>query len=251
MIRKSFIILDGIGQRKEKSIWQCANDWDDFKNTKKIKGIAQLKKGFYDRQLEKASKELREDNAAYFKYLLPTTETWRLYNYFKKEAVYLDIETNDLAYPTVVGLYDGYDMKSFVRGFNLNGKALKQELGKHKILLTFNGSSFDLPVLKRYYPECLPDIPHIDLRHLCARLNLRGGLKMIETQLEIRRPRNLMGMNGDHAIYLWRAWMASGDDEYLDLLIKYNEQDVLNLEPLADIAAERMEREITGQLLTE
>lgn len=71
---------------------------------------------------------------------------------------------------------------------------------------------------------------------------------MVETKLGIRRPKHLMGMGGDHAVYLWRAWLASGDNEYLDLLIQYNEQDVLNLEPLAGIATQRMEESIVKEI---
>ncbi|MDP2750718.1 MAG: ribonuclease H-like domain-containing protein [Nanoarchaeota archaeon] len=248
MIRKSFIILERVGLQKEKSIWKEAESWDDFLKKGNIKGISRMKKGFYDRQLEKASFELRNDNAEYFKNILPTTETWRLYNHFKNEAVYLDIETNDFSYPTVVGLYDGQNMKSFVKGINLDARKLKEELSKYKLILTFNGASFDLPVLNRYYPGCIPEIPHIDLRHVCARINLKGGLKMIETELGIRRPKHLLGMGGDHAVDLWRAWLASGDDEYLDLLIQYNEQDVLNLEPLANIATQRMEETMLREI---
>ena len=56
---------------------------------------------------------------------------------------------------------------------------LSQELKKYKLIVTFNGSVFDLPLLKRHFSDIIPDIPHIDLRFLCAKLGLKGSLKDI------------------------------------------------------------------------
>ena len=46
------------------------------------------------------------------------SEQWRLYEFFKEECVYLDIETNGIAehaYITVIGLFDGYDTKLMIK----------------------------------------------------------------------------------------------------------------------------------------
>ena len=40
-------------------------------------------------------------------------------------------------------------------------------------------------------------------------------------------------ITGEEAVYLWRAWERSGSKNALKLLVKYNEEDVLNLEPIA------------------
>ena len=99
--------------------------------------------------------------------MLPKNEHWRLYDFFKEEAVFLDIETNGLSnsnYITVVGLFNGVDTKIMVRGINLDFNALKQELKKYKLIVSFNGSVFDMPFIEKRYPGVLPQIPHFDLR---------------------------------------------------------------------------------------
>jgi uncharacterized protein len=88
-------------------IWeQGIKDWNDFLNSE-IKGISKKTKHSYDRQIKEAQDALRESNSAYFINKMPSTETWRLYDYFKDEAVFLDIEasssTSKNSYLTVIG----------------------------------------------------------------------------------------------------------------------------------------------------
>jgi hypothetical protein len=234
MIRNSFIFLDRISRNSEKNIWnQGISDWDKFLEKENIKGISRLRKSRYDRQIKDAGKHLFDYNSSFFTNILPSTETWRLYDHFKDDCVFLDIETgNHYGNITVVGLFDGYDTKTFVRNINLNAEDLKKELEKYKLIVTFNGSSFDLPIINRYFNKVLPYVPHIDLRHCCSRLGLKGGLKIIEKQLGISRPDHLSTLNGEDAVWLWHAYNASGDRKYLNTLISYNEEDIVNLKPL-------------------
>ena len=101
---------------------------------------------------------------------------------------------------------------------------IEKELTKFKLLITFNGSSFDLPKLKRELGVNVI-IPHIDLKPLCVNLGLVGGLKKVEKELNLRRPAHLNG----NPVSLWKAFHASGDREYLELLIEYNREDIENL----------------------
>ncbi len=245
MIQNSFILLDGVSHGTEQSIWQQKIvHWDDFTNARFVRGISPIRKSFYDFQLKKAKKELYEFNSAYFTKVLPRVESWRLYNFFKEDAVFLDIETDYHGNITVIGLSDGNDMRTMVQGINLDKQLLQKELSKAKLLVTFNGSSFDVPRINRYFNKVVPDIPHVDLRHVCAKLGLKGGLKSVEQQKGIKRPEHLKALRGDHAIELWRAWKASGEREWLDLLVQYNEEDVLNLKPLADIVCRELKNKI-------
>ncbi len=244
MIQNSFILLNGVAEEKERQLWQQGiMHWDQFVNSRFIRGFSWKRKGFYDFQLRKAKKELYEFNSAYFTKILPRAESWRLYDFFKEDATFLDIETDHRGNITVIGLSDGNDMRTMVQGMNLDKNLLQEELSRAKILVTFNGSSFDIPRINHYFNKIVPDIPHIDLRHVCARLGLKGGLKSVEEQLNIKRPEHLRALRGDHAIELWRAWKASGEREWLDLLVQYNEEDVLNLKPLADIVCRRLKEE--------
>jgi uncharacterized protein len=128
-----------------------------------------------------------------------------------------------------------------VHGFNLDNKTLKEELSKYKLLVTFNGSTFDLPFINKKFPGVLPKVPHWDLRHGCAKIGLRGGLKLIEKELGIARGNPIIAnMNGGDAVTMWRMFKGSGDDSYLKLLIEYNEEDCINLKSIANKVYEKL-----------
>lgn len=245
MIRQSFLFLERISTKGEQNIWeQGIKTWDDFLEAEKIKGIADHKKKYFNRKIEEARRNLYEFNSSYFYDLLPTSEHWRLYDFFKEDAVFLDIEASgvrDDGFITVVGLYDGVNTKTMIKGVNLDFKKLKTELSKYKMIVTFNGLSYDLPFLERAFPNLLPKVPCFDLKHACARVGLAGGLKTVEKVLGInRRNKIIERMYGGDAITLWRMYKATGDDYYLKLLVEYNEEDVVNLKPIANLVYKKL-----------
>jgi len=241
MIRQSFIFLDKIQQKSEKKIWESGvKDWNDFLQRKEISGMSSSRKLFYDNKLKEAKEALYNYDLNYFYKKIPSTETWRLYPFFKDEALFLDIETcYNNGQITVIGMYDGKDTKTMIRGANFSRELLLDELNKHSMLITFNGRSFDIPLLEKYFGIKI-EIPHLDLRHLCARIGLRGGLKQIEKQLGITRAKDVQNVTGADAAKLWDIFIATGDEYYLDLLIKYNEEDIINLKPIADFAVKEL-----------
>jgi uncharacterized protein len=161
-----------------------------------------------------AKTRLLENDSAWFGRIVPSQHHWRLYDRFKDEAVFLDIETDGYyGSITVVGLFDGQQTMTFVRGVNLERSILQRVLEKYKLIVTFNGASFDLPVMRRYF--------NID------------GLKSIEKQLGIVRDKEVQGVSGSDAVYLWQQFRATRSREFLDLLVKYNEEDVINLPLIA------------------
>ena len=155
MIENSFIFLEGIGRKLEGSIWkQGIRNWDNFINAGKIKGISRARKLYYGRRLKEAKKELYNLNSSYFIGLLPQPEMWRLYDFFLEEAVFLDIETTGIYREDdffMIGLYDGINTKITLKN-NFDYKKLKGELTKYKLIVSFNGSSFDAPFLNKRYP---------------------------------------------------------------------------------------------------
>jgi len=252
MIKNSFIFLDKISNASEKKLWQQnILHWDDFISAKSIQGIGNARKILYNQQITVAHKALENDDALFLSKLFPKAEHWRLYNLFKDEACYLDIETSgyygDI---TVVGIYDGKETKTMVKGRNLDAHVLGKLLRQYKMIISFNGSSFDLPVINRYYPNTIPDILHIDLRHVLAKLGFSGGLKKIEKQLGIKRAEEVCGINGSDAVYLWNMYKATGKEHYLELLVKYNEEDIINLKPLAEFAYTEMKKKVFGSVLS-
>ena len=230
MIQQSFIFLEGVNKKTEQNIWQQGvTTWESFLIAQKIMGISKKRKLYYDKKILEAKKELYLLNASYFIDKLPSVEMWRLYSFFKEDAVFLDIEVD--AYDIIlIGLYDGIDTKIMVKGVNLEKKVLLDELKKYKLIITFNGKSFDLPKIKKYSDISELKIPVIDLKHVCSRLGLTGGLKKVEKRLGITRPSHLYG----NPVDLWKAYHASGDREYLELLVQYNEEDIINLKPVME-----------------
>ena len=250
MIQSTFISLPKISNKKEQNIWkQGINNWNQFLKTDSIKGISKKAKAFYDMKIREAKEELRAENSYYFQKLLPNTETWRLYEYFKDECCFLDIESYEHGKNiTIIGLYDGIETKTMVKNINLDMNILRKELEKYKLLITFNGSSHDIPNINKYYPKTIPKLAHIDLRHACKKIGLKGGLKMIEEEVGIKRPIHLKAY-GENPIDLWRAFLASGDKEYLDLLIQYNEEDIINLKPLMEYVYGKLKKVINSYLV--
>jgi len=241
MIKKSFIFLPNISTIKEKTIWQQGvHTWNDFLNKEKIKGISEQRKEQYDKEIQKAYKNLDVENMPYFQEQFPSTEQWRLYNYFKEDAVYLDIETcqNNMDI-TVIGMFDGFDTKVMLKGNNLYRELFLDEIQRHKLIVTFNGSSFDIPLLQKYF-DFKVEVPHVDLRHVCSRIGLVGGLKQIEQELNIKRPDELELLRGHNAVELWKMWRVTADRHYLDLLLKYNQEDVINLRQIADYSVKEL-----------
>ncbi len=232
MLKESFVVLPGVRHGTECKFWsQNINSWDDFLAAEKVKGISKSRKESFDWKLKETMRHLKDGNSSFFAKM---PDQWRLYNEFKDEAVYLDIETNGYySGITVIGLFDGFDTKTFVRGFNLDRSLLIKELSKYKLILTFNGASFDLPVIDRFF-NFRPHIPHIDLRFVCQKLGFTGGLKVIEKQQGIHRRAEVEALSGSDAVYLWEMWKSTGDRDYLNKLVWYNEEDILNLRPLAE-----------------
>lgn len=249
MIRNSFIFLDRIGLNMEKNILrQGVLDWNTFLSKDKIMNISDKRKAYYDLRLMEAKAHLQKDDSSYFHRILPLSETWRLYEYFRDDCVFLDIEVSSVtkndSEVIVIGLYDGFDTKLMIRGINLDMINLSKELKNYKLIVTFNGNVFDMPFLRKRYPSLIPDMPVLDLRTACNRIGLKGGLKDIEKTLGIRRDNPIVGKlcNGD-PLKLYKMFKASGDKYYLDLLVEYNEEDIINLKPIADKACKALKHE--------
>ncbi|MDP3734455.1 MAG: ribonuclease H-like domain-containing protein [Nanoarchaeota archaeon] len=239
MIRNTFLFLDKIGRRKESLIWQSGiKDWNDFLKTQKINGISVQSKYYYDRKIREAQQALLQENAFYFNGKIPSIERWRLYHYFKENCCFVDIETDSYGRITVVGIADSIMTKHFVRGINFESPSIKNELQKYTVIITFNGSSFDLPKLKK---EGLTlHHLHIDLKPLCINLGLKGGLKEVEKILQLKRPAHLYG----NPVDLWKSFHASGDREYLDLLLDYNREDCENLQNVMNYVYKEMSNKL-------
>ncbi|MDI6744587.1 MAG: ribonuclease H-like domain-containing protein [Thermodesulfovibrionales bacterium] len=245
MIRNTFSILNGIGIKLEKRLWENGIlTWSDFIDTQEIHFISSDKKAIFDSRLSSALKELENSNARYFASAIKRREHWRLFDTFKGEAVCLDIETSGLmpdkgGYVTVVGMYDGCDYRCFVRGNGLSSENLNKELSGYKYLITFYGAAFDIPFLFRSMPGLRVDMPHFDICFGSRKLGFQGGLKKLENTMGLERDEAVKGMDGYDAVKLWE-YAKNGSSEALELLKLYNKEDTVNLFGIAEVIYQRL-----------
>lgn len=238
MLERTFIHIQGIGLKTERTLWERGiRTWQDF--------LSHRRTVFSPARDEMVRTDLKTSFACrgditFFQERLSSGEMWRVFEAFKRRAAYLDIETNwhqGVDEITVIGIYDGNRVQTFVNGNNLD--AFEVAIAEYDLVITFNGSSFDLPIIRRSFPNITLPAAHIDLRHLLKRLGYRGGLKRIEKQLGIVRDTDIDGLNGYDAVLLWNAY-AWGDQTALVRLIKYNTADIVNLKPLMEIGYQEM-----------
>jgi len=140
----------------------------------------------------------------------------------------LDIETSFAGEITVIGIFYPPDRLIQLVGEEVNWTNLWNALDGVTAILTYNGSRFDLPVIKKAikldlnkYFTCR------DLMYDCWQRNLYGGLKRVEEQLGIERASK--GIDGMEAMRLWERFRLYGDGEALQELLAYNRDDVMNL----------------------
>ncbi len=240
MIQRSFQLLPGIGPWRERDLWSRGLlDWDAFRAAPQLSELSASQAESLGARIAEAEAALRYRDLAHLAALLPPREHWRLYPAFIDEAVFLDIETDGAVNgrPTVVSLFDRRGLHVFVQGQNL--EALPAALQHSLLWVTFNGRCFDVPVLRRHFVDLPEPVVHLDLRFLCRRVGLRGGLKTVEQLVGIPRPPHLRGVGGWEAVRLWRTWVANDEIAALRFLVEYNLYDAFQLRAVADAAYNR------------
>lgn len=232
MLRSTFCHLPGIGAAGEKSLWAAGvRSWDDVAD----EASAACRRGptrALRRHIDLSRRHLEAGDCRWFADALPAREHWRLFGEFRRAAAYIDIETTGLSSAhsvvTTIALYDGRNIRHYVRGENLEQFA--RDIGDYALIITFNGKTFDLPFLREAMGVRL-DQPHIDLRYVMRALGYRGGLKAVERALGIDRG-GLHDVDGYAAVLLWHQYRRTGNPRALETLLAYNICDVLNLETL-------------------
>lgn len=243
MLEHTFVHLSGIGPRLERTLWdrgcltwdQLLADPDQYLPSKRLS-----RRRLAD-ELSQSRRCLEDGEHQYFQARLNANDVWRVWPCFPRATAYLDIETTggrvDDNWITVIGLWDSEGYHPYVAGENLG--AFRDAISRYSVVVTFSGTSFDLPLIEAQLGIRFDQI-HIDLCPLLRRVGLGGGLKRIEATLGIRRSPHTIGLTGWDAVKLWRRYEMRGDDRALDLLLDYNREDVANLVPLAAHAYARM-----------
>ncbi len=233
LLTKSFQHFPGIGPRRTEQLSAAGiRDWNDLAG--RCSAALPFPQSVSQRLVEAAYESINaldEGDLNYFIERLDCANRWRLLHDFWKDCTYLDIETSGLDYDaviTVISCWNGKSLRLFVNGENLDD--FPDYILNVPLLVTFNGSTFDLPVIRRHFnlPE-LP-VPHVDMRWICRRCDLTGGLKPIEHKLHLKRPDDLVGTDGYEAVMLWEQWSNLHDEAAKRKLIRYCAADTIALQ---------------------
>ena len=236
MIRSTFRLAPGVGPYLEARLWEAGiRRWADFPAPPGV-AVAPAVDGRIRAAIAQAEAALAAGDAETLAAMLPRRERWRLYAAFAREAAFLDVEAS-ADEVICVGVLDADGPRLFLRGRDLAD--FPAAARRWKLLVTFNGESFDVPALRRAFPGFRPPRAHVDLRHLWRRLGHAGGLKLLEREAGVGRPPHLDGLGGGDVSGLWRAW-EGGDAGALRLLAEYNLHDAVNLRPLMDLGYNRI-----------
>lgn len=234
MLRMTFQrLLRGISANREAKYWeQGIFSWEDLERY-----LTPQESLFLDQEylFAKARAAFESRNTAYFANLLDRREYYRIPLSFPEKTLFLDIETTGLSrYYDVITLV-GWSYQGKYNSFILGDdeQPLRTALSDAGVIVTFNGSMFDLPFLR----EGLKNLPippvHIDLRFLAKRARLSGGQKSIESEVGFKRPSHLIEIKGESAPILWHQYRR-GDLNALKLLTEYNYCDILGMKFIFD-----------------
>jgi uncharacterized protein YprB with RNaseH-like and TPR domain len=245
VLKRTFVHIPGIGFKTERYIWQkdiCF--WEDFFENFASLGLPERKVERILYYLDSSITHLERKDIRFFDECLPKSEVWRLYSEFKDKAVFLDIETTGISAfynkITIIGMYDGERVKSFIAGINLED--FLEEISRYSMVITYNGALFDIPFIKSAFPDFIPPV-HLDLRFFLKRLGFSGGLKAVESQFGIIRTEPIQGLNGYDAVVLWKRYKR-GDKDALKTLLEYNSADIVNMKTLLDEGYAMMEKKV-------
>ncbi|MEQ9407613.1 MAG: ribonuclease H-like domain-containing protein [Fuerstiella sp.] len=191
-------------------------------------------------EADRCLRALAENNIRYFVDSFFPQDRWRILSQYVDRATFFDIETTGLEYDdtiTVIVCWHRDQLRSFVEHENLDD--FLDVLDEAELLVSFNGSTFDVPrVLDGFHIPDLP-CPHLDLRWPCWHRQLCGGLKDVSQKLGVHRPADLQDADGDLAVRLWWQWQHQQNQAARSQLIRYCAADVLLLRPVAEHLAGR------------
>ena len=229
LLRRSFLHLPGINAPEEAKLWaEGISDWKDLIRHIPVQLDLYRKRGSALQSAVEASEEaLADRDIAFFAKRLPKRELYRVAASFPENCVFLDIESTGLSTyydrVTLVGWSVGSTYTALVDPGRI--EQLERDLHEHSIIVTFNGSLFDLPFLAKSFKTDWSGLFHVDLRYLAKRVGLTGGQKKIEVEIGLTREGSLEGIAGAEAVALWFDY-KEGDLNALRDLVRYNHADI-------------------------
>jgi len=227
----SFTFVKGIGVKTEVTLRELGiSCWKDVIKKQRPESFPKQKWFTLWNGIDSAMKALKSHDIPQLTNLIPKVQHWKMIPNFIDRIAYLDIETTGLSphysHITTIAVYDGTKVHDFVRGDNLS--EFPAFISKFPAITTFYGKSFDIPFIRHEMGIDFNQI-HFDVCFLLRRLQIKGGLKKIEKRFGISRGA-LEDLDGYSAVLLWNKFKKTKQKEYLETLLAYNNEDVINLE---------------------
>ncbi|MBQ6256581.1 MAG: ribonuclease H-like domain-containing protein [Clostridia bacterium] len=172
----------------------------------------------------------------------------------REDLCFLDTETTGLshgagtvAFLVGVGFFDeqGFTVRQYLmRDYDEEALLLShvaEEMGKRRVLCTFNGATFDLPLLEARFTmqrmrELYPQKPHVDLlptsrRVWKLRLKKCNLTSLEEAVLGLHRENDLPGALVPERYF---SFLKTGDFSLLTDILDHNVQDIVSLAHILD-----------------
>ena len=227
----SFTFVKGIGVKTETTLRELGvYCWNDVIKKQRPELFPKQKWNALWNGVNSAIEALKTFNISRLTTLIPKIQHWKMIPTFIDRIAYLDIETTGLSphysHITTIAVYDGTKVHDFVRGDNLD--EFPDFISKFLAIATFYGKAFDIPFIKHEMGINFNQI-HFDVCFLLRRLQIKGGLKKIEKRFGISRGA-LEDVDGFSAVLLWNKFKKTKKKKYLETLLAYNNEDVINLE---------------------
>lgn len=228
MLKQTLLHIPGIGLKTEKALWSRGiRTWWDYQEY--TQDEAKLS------WLQRTRLAYERDELSFFLENMPRSELYRIVIDRPQRTAFLDIETTGLSSRyhnlTLIGVCVDGEYRYAMQGQSTD--LLNTLLESADCLVTFNGTRFDLPFLRRHVPDLhIPEV-HIDLLYLARRYGYKGGQKAIEKALGFSRPDSFENTGGESAPALWYRYMY-GDNEAGRHLVVYNYLDIVGMHFILD-----------------
>lgn len=126
-------------------------------------------------------------------------------------------------------------------------EALDAHLAAAKLLVTFNGKSFDWPLLMGRYVMNRRDkplaLPHLDLLHVARRLHKQrlGSVTLKRVESEVLGLERGPDVDGSEIGPRYAHFLRTGDESALAIVVEHNATDVLSMAALVGLYGEPVE----------